>query len=144
MEEFWKMQWPVSVFLSILSVCFISVIIISIYFKHKKEIKKDGFTYEKELKQAERQYIQSREERMHEWASEKIKENLEKEIDSLKKKQEQLQKEKELLDLNRIAFLMYMLTDRKDSSFNMEKLSKEIESFKSIYKEFEKYLKTNQ
>lgn len=81
---------------------------------------------------------------MHKWASEKIKENLEKEIDSLKKKQEQLQKEKELLDLNRIAFLMYMLTDRKDSSLDMEKLSKEIDNFKSIYKEFEKYLKTNQ
>lgn len=73
MEEFWKMQWPVSVFLSILSVCFISVIIIGKYFKHKKEIKKDGFTHEKELKQAERQYIQSREERMHKWASEKNK-----------------------------------------------------------------------
>lgn len=33
MEEFLKMQWPVSVFLSILSVCFISVIIIGKYFK---------------------------------------------------------------------------------------------------------------
>ena len=74
----------------------------------------------------------------------KFNDQKEVEIKSTKKKQEQLQKEKELLDLNRIAFLMYMLTDRKDSSLDMEKLSKEIDNFKSIYKEFEKYLKTNQ
>lgn len=67
-----------------------------------------------------------------------------KKIESLKKQLEQSQKGGNTLDVDRIAFLMYVLSNKKDASLDMEKLSKEIENFKSIYKDFEKYLKTNQ
>lgn len=136
--------WPVSMFLSILSVCIVSLIMVGMYFRYKKTRKEAELVHEKDMKLREREYDQNREERLHRWACEKMKENLEKEIESLKKQLEQSQKREALLDVDRIAFLMYVLSNKKDASFDMEKLSKEIESFKSIYKDFEKYLKTNQ
>lgn len=144
MEGFLSMQWPISLFLSILSVCFFSLMMVKMYFRYKKTGKKAELEYEKDMKLQEREYDQKREERLHGWACEKTKENLEKEIESLKKQLEQSQKREAPLDVDRIAFLMYVLSNKKDASLDMEKLSKEIESFKSIYKDFEKYLKTNQ
>lgn len=144
MEGFWNMQWPVSMFLSILSVCIVSLMMVGMYFRYKKTRKEAELVHEKDMKLREREYDQNREERLHRWACEKMKEHLEKEIESLKKQLEQSQKGGNTLDVDRIAFLMYVLSNKKDASLDMEKLSKEIENFKSIYKDFEKYLKTNQ
>lgn len=144
MGNWGDISWPISMFLSILSVCIVSLRMVKMYFQYKKTRKEAELVHEKDMKLQEREYDQNREERLHGWACEKTKENQEKEIESLKKQLEQSRKGEALLDVDRIAFLMYVLSNKKDVSLDMEKLSKEIESFKSIYKDFEKYLKTNQ
>lgn len=70
--------WPVSMFLSILSVCIVSLIMVGMYFRYKKTRKEAELVHEKDMKLREREYDQNREERLHGWACEKMKENLEK------------------------------------------------------------------
>lgn len=145
MEELWKMQWPVSVFLSvfIMSVSCLVAYILSLC--HQRWMKCQECDVAKREKEEEEVKKKLRNERMEEQAISKRIEELEKQTKSLTdekiKKQSQNTNQQ---DLDRIAFMMYALANKKDSSLDMEKLSKEIESFKSIYKEFEKYLKTNQ
>lgn len=145
MEELWKMQWPVSVFLSvfIMSVSCLVAYILSLC--HQRWMKCQECNVAKREKEEEEVKKKLRNERMEEQAITKRIEELEKQTkfltDEKIKKQSQNTNQQ---DLDRIAFMMYALANKKDSSLDMEKLSKEIESFKSIYKEFEKYLKTNQ
>lgn len=145
MEELWKMQWPVSVFLSvfIMSVSCLVAYILSLC--HQRWMKCQECDVAKREKEEEEVKKKLRNERMEEQAITKRIEELEKQTkfltDEKIKKQSQNTNQQ---DLDRIAFMMYALANKKDSSLDMEKLSKEIESFKSIYKEFEKYLKTNQ
>lgn len=145
MEELWKMQWPVSVFLSvfIMSVSCLVAYILSLC--HQRWMKCQECDVAKREKEEEEVKKKLRNERMEEQAISKRIEELEKQTKSLTdekiKKQSQNTNQQ---DLDRIAFMMYALANKKDSSLDMEKLSKEIESFKSIYKEFEKYLKNNQ
>lgn len=145
MEELWKMQWSVSVFLSvfIMSVSCLVAYILSLC--HQRWMKCQECDVAKREKEEEEVKKKLRNERMEEQAISKRIEELEKQTKSLTdekiKKQSQNTNQQ---DLDRIAFMMYALANKKDSSLDMEKLSKEIESFKSIYKEFEKYLKTNQ
>lgn len=145
MEELWKMQWSVSVFLSvfIMSVSCLVAYILSLC--HQRWMKCQECDVAKREKEEEEVKKKLRNERMEEQAITKRIEELEKQTKSLTdekiKKQSQNTNQQ---DLDRIAFMMYALANKKDSSLDMEKLSKEIESFKSIYKEFEKYLKTNQ
>ena len=145
MEELWKMQWPVSVFLSvfIMSVSCLVAYILSLC--HQRWMKCQECDVAKREKEEEEVKKKLRNERMEEQAISKRIEELEKQTKSLTdekiKKQSQNTNQQ---DLDRIAFMMYALANKKDSSLDMEKLSREIESFKSIYKEFEKYLKTNQ
>lgn len=145
MEEFWKMQWPVSVFLSvfIMSVSCLVAYILSLC--HQRWMKCQECNVAKREKEEEEVKKRLRNERMEGQAITKRIEELEKQTKSLTdekiKKQSQNTNQQ---DLDRIAFMMYALANKKDSSLDMEKLSKEIDNFKSIYKEFEKYLKTNQ
>lgn len=145
MEEFLKMQWPVSVLLSvfIMSVSCLVAYILSLC--HQIWMKCQECNVAKREKEEEEVKEKLRNERMEEQVISKRIEDLERQIKSLTdekiKKQSQNTNQQ---DLDRIAFMMYALANKKDSSLDMEKLSKEIESFKSIYKEFEKYLKTNQ
>lgn len=145
MEEFWKMQWPVSVLLSvfIMSVSCLVAYILSLC--HQRWMKCQECNVAKREKEEEEVSKKLRDERMEEAVITKRIEDLERQIKSLTdekiKKQSQNTNQQ---DLDRIAFIMYALANKKDSSLDMEKLSKEIESFKSIYKELEKYLKTNQ
>lgn len=145
MEEFWKMQWPVCVFLSvfIMSVSCLVAYILSLH--HQRWMKCQECNVAKREKEEEEVRKKLRDEKMEEQAITKRIEDLERQIKSLT--DEKIKKQSQNInqqDLDRIAFMMYALANKKDSSLDMEKLSKEIESFKSIYKEFEKYLKTNQ
>lgn len=145
MEELWMMQWSVSVFLSvfIMSVSCLVAYILSLC--HQRWMKCQECDVAKREKEEEEVKKKLRNERMEEQAITKRIEELEKQTKSLTdekiKKQSQNTNQQ---DLDRIAFMMYALANKKDSSLDMEKLSREIESFKSIYKEFEKYLKNNQ
>lgn len=117
------------------------------FFYYKRNIKLKELEHEKEMKEKEWRYNQEREDKIHGWTSVKATENLEKEIKSLKEekeKQEQRQKDKDQCESDRIAFMMYVLANKGDATLDMEKLSKEVENFKKVYKDFENYLKTNQ
>ena len=133
--------------LSTFIICLSCLAVCCRYFHYKGNIKSKELEHEEKMKDKEWKYNQDRENKIHGWTSIKTTENLELEIKSLKEekeKQEQCQKEKDQRESDRIAFMMYVLANKKDATLDMEKLSKEVENFKKVYKEFENYLKTNQ
>lgn len=145
MEGFWCMQWPVSVFLAVLVISVSCLLAYILSLCHQLWMKRWECNVAKREKEEEEVKKKLRDERMEEQTITKRIEDLERQTKSLTdekiKKQSQNGNQQ---DLDRIAFMMYALANKKDASLDIEKLSKEIESFKSIYKDFEKYLKTNQ
>lgn len=144
---YWDISWPACIVLSTFIICLSCLAVCCRYLHYKEKARLKELEHEKEMKEKEWKYNQDREDKIHDWTSDKTTEKLEKEIKSLKEekeKQEQLPKEKDQHELDRIAFMMYVLANRKDATLDMEKLSKEVENFKKVYKEFENYLKTNQ
>lgn len=144
---YWDIFWPACIVLSTFIICLSCQAVCCRYLHYKENAKSKELEHEKEMKEKEWKYNQDREDKIHDWMSDKTTEKLEKEIKSLKEekeKQEQPPKEKAQRELDRIAFMMYVLANRKDATLDMEKLSKEVENFKKVYKEFENYLKTNQ
>ncbi|WP_443679025.1 hypothetical protein [Phocaeicola coprocola] len=145
MEDFWNMQWPVSVFLFVFVISVFCFVAYFLFLRHQRWMKCQECNVVKKEKEEEEVRKKLRDERMEEQAITKRIEELEKQTKFLT--DEKIGKHSQNInqqDLDRIAFMMYALANKKDSSLDMEKLSKEIESFKSIYKDLEKYLKTNQ
>lgn len=145
MEDFWNMQWPVSVFLFVFVISVFCFVAYFLFLRHRRWMKCQECNVVKKEKEEEEVRKKLRDERMEEQAITKRIEELEKQTKFLT--DEKIGKHSQNInqqDLDRIAFMMYALANKKDSSLDMEKLSKEIESFKSIYKDLEKYLKTNQ
>lgn len=144
---YWDIFWPSCIVLSTFIICVSCGIVFCRYIYYKESAKSKDFEHKKEMKEKEWKYNQDRENKIHGWTIDKTTEKLEQEIKSLKEakeKQEQHLKEKGQHELDRIAFMMYVLANKKDATLDMEKLSKEVENFKKVYKEFENYLKTNQ
>lgn len=144
---YWDIFWPACIVLSIFIICFSYLVIYCRYLHYKENIKSKELEHEKEMKEKEWKHSQDREDKIHGWTFNKSTEKLEQEIKSLKEEKEKLEqcrKEKDLCESDRIAFMMYALANKKDATLDMEKLSKEIENFKKVYKDFENYLKTNQ
>ena len=145
MEDFWNMQWPVSVFLFVFVISVFCFVAYFLFLRHQRWMNCQECNVVKKEKEEEEVRKKLRDERMEEQAITKRIEELEKQTKFLT--DEKIGKHSQNInqqDLDRIAFMMYALANKKDSSLDMEKLSKEIESFKSIYKDLEKYLKTNQ
>lgn len=144
---YWDIFWPVCIVLSTFIICLSCLAVCCRYLHYKGNAKSKELEHEEKMKEKEWKYNQDRENKIHEWTSDRTAEKLEQEIKSLKEekeKQEQCQKEKDQRESDRIAFMMYVLANRKDAPLDMEKLSKEVENFKKVYKDFENYLKTNQ
>lgn len=144
---YWDIFWPACIVLSTLIICLSCLVVCCRYFYYKEKARSKELEHETDMKETEWKHNQDREDKIHGWTSDKTIENLEKEIKSLKEekeKQEQCQKEEGQRESDRIVFMMYVLANMKDTTLDMEKLSKEVENFKKVYKEFENYLKTNQ
>lgn len=144
---YWDVFWPACIVLSTGIICISCRTVFFRYLHYKANTRSKELEHEKEIKEKEWKYNQEREDKIHNWTSVKTTECLEKEIKSLKEekeKQKQHQKEKAQCESDRIAFLMYALANQRDTTLDMEKLSKEVEDFKKNYKDFENYLKKNQ
>lgn len=153
--SFWGMSWPIAMLFSIIVICICSIVTLYMALRNKQKIMCQELVNEEFIKWGELK-------RKQEWHNNvskdsilnKERENYEKRIEKLNKDKVDLEKQKKELeeklnkkvqfDLNKLALMLYALSNKKDALSDMTKLSDEVANFKKAYNDFENYLKTNQ
>lgn len=153
--SFWGMSWPIAMLFSIIVICICTIVALYMALRNKQKIMCQKLVNEEFIKWGELK-------RKQEWHNNvskdsilnKERENYEKRIEKLNKDKVDLEKQKKGLeeklnkkvqfDLNKLALMLYALSNKKDALSDMTKLSDEVANFKKAYNDFENYLKTNQ
>ena len=153
--NFWGMSWPIAMLFSIIVICICTIVALYMALRNKQKIMCQELVNEEFIKWGELK-------RKQEWHNNvskdsilnKERENYEKRIEKLNKDKVDLEKQKKELeeklnkkvqfDLNKLALMLYALSNKKDALSDMTKLSDEVANFKKAYNDFENYLKTNQ
>lgn len=153
--SFWGMSWPIAMLFSIIVICICTIVALYMALRNKQKIMCQELVNEEFIKWGELK-------RKQEWHNNvskdsilnKERENYEKRIEKLNKDKVDLEKQKKELeeklnkkvqfDLNKLALMLYALSNKKDALSDMTKLSDEVANFKKAYNDFENYLKTNQ
>ena len=153
--SFWGMSWPIAMLFSIIVICICTIVALYMALRNKQKIMCQKLVNEEFIKWGELK-------RKQEWHNNvskdsilnKERENYEKRIEKLNKDKVDLEKQKKELeeklnkkvqfDLNKLALMLYALSNKKDALSDMTKLSDEVANFKKAYNDFENYLKTNQ
>lgn len=152
--SFWGMSWPIAILFSIVVICICTIVALFMILRNKRKMMCLRLVNEEFVRWGELKRRQEWHNNVSKDISSKVQENTKKEIEKLNKEKEDSTKkikdledklkEKVQFDLDNLALMLYALSNKKDALSDITKLSKEVETFKKVYKEFENYLKTNQ
>lgn len=89
-ELFLNMQWPACIVVSVFIICLTVISALFIFLKYKSVINRMELQHKMDMQEKEWAYSWKREDKIHGWTSDKLMENLEKELKALKEEKEKM------------------------------------------------------